>query len=491
MATNRPKLKFLRGSTYTFDVSNADLATHPFKFTADSGSTEYTTGVTLTGTQGQSGAEITFVVPDDAPTNLNYYCGTHGMGMGNHIFIPPFPVVPESDGSFFSPYRSHFNVTAGSGTLYTGTSGTVYFMAINEGVPPTNESDGSFFTDSDITVTTDSDIQYGGGYGLVFNIEGPVTIAWGGDRGLIAGGFNEGSNYINTIEYITISTPGNAIDFGDLTIQRSDGGTVSNGTRAVFGAGNYSGQNRTNTMDYVTVASPGNAIDFGDMTNNGHAYIASEGDGTYGVFGGGFRYSGQSYYMDIEYITVDTPSNSTSFGTLSGNQYNRALGTNGTIGVFATGRDENGNVNSNSMMTITMATPGNAVSSTGTLLDNWRNVGNLPGDNTYLLVGAGRRDNGEGANGWTATVERFVTATQGGAQDFGDLALAGSRSASSSNGTYAYFAGRESATSGSGQSNGRYETIEQMSITTGGNATNFGTLNNYIESGMGISGAAA
>ena len=406
MAIERPKLKFKRGTTYTIDVSDPSNTNHPLRFTADSGATEYTIGVTATGTPGTTGAKVTFAVPENAPDNLNYYCTNHGLGMGNKM------------------------------RTFKG-------------------------------------------------------FTWGGDRGLIAGGLNEGSNFINTIEYITISTPGNAIDFGDLTIQRTNGGTVSNGTRAVFGGGVYSGQNHTNTMDYVTVASPGNAIDFGDMTNHGYSYIASEGDGTYGIFGGGFRYSGQSYYMDIEYITVDTPSNSTSFGTLSGNQYNRALGTNGTIGVFATGTDENGNVTSNSMMTITMATPGNAVSSTGTLLDNWRNVGNLPGDNTYLLVGAGRRDNGEEANGWTYSVERFVTATQGGAQDFGDLALAGSRSASSSNGTYAYFAGRESATSGSGQSNGRYETIEQMSITTGGNATNFGTLNNYVESAMGISGAAA
>ena len=102
MATNRPKLKFLRGSTYTFDVSNADLATHPFKFTADSGSTEYTSGVTLTGTQGQSGAEISFVVPNDAPQNLNYYCGTHGMGMGNHIFIPPIASMQEGQSHHYS-----------------------------------------------------------------------------------------------------------------------------------------------------------------------------------------------------------------------------------------------------------------------------------------------------------------------------------------------------------------------------------------------------
>jgi len=87
MAIKRPRLKLTRGQTYTFDVSDSALATHPFKFTADSGSTEYTTGVTLTGTQGQAGALITLAVSDSAPSNLNYYCGTHGMFMGNHIVV--------------------------------------------------------------------------------------------------------------------------------------------------------------------------------------------------------------------------------------------------------------------------------------------------------------------------------------------------------------------------------------------------------------------
>ena len=87
MAIKRPRLKLTKGQTYTFDVSNAALATHPFKFTADSGTSEYTAGVTLSGTQGQAGATITFAISDSAPPNMNYYCGTHGLGMGNHIVI--------------------------------------------------------------------------------------------------------------------------------------------------------------------------------------------------------------------------------------------------------------------------------------------------------------------------------------------------------------------------------------------------------------------
>ena len=233
MATNRPKLTFLRGGTYTFDVSAPLLATHPFKFTADSGATEYTTGVTLTGTQGQAGASLSITVSDSAPNNLNYYCGDHGLSKGNHIMIPdPVPIPPDSDGDFVaSPFRSHLNVTAASGTLYTGSAGTVYYMAVDEGVPAVNDSDGTFFTDSAITVTTDSDYQYGGGHDLVFNIE--ATTYWYGNRA-VSFGFQSPSD----IQYFDITTPGNASQFGDITgVYSYSAGAAGNSQYAVV-AGN-------------------------------------------------------------------------------------------------------------------------------------------------------------------------------------------------------------------------------------------------------------
>ena len=85
MAILRPKLKFYRGQTYTIDVSDPSNSGHPLRFTADSGATEYTTGVTASGTPGTTGATVTFAVPSNAPENLNYYCTTHGLGMGNKM----------------------------------------------------------------------------------------------------------------------------------------------------------------------------------------------------------------------------------------------------------------------------------------------------------------------------------------------------------------------------------------------------------------------
>ena len=58
----------------------------------------------------------------------------------------------------------------------------------------------------------------------------------GSGRGVAAGGNNPAS--IDTIEYITISTQGNSIDFGNLTATRQSqpGGTRSS-TRGVIGGG--------------------------------------------------------------------------------------------------------------------------------------------------------------------------------------------------------------------------------------------------------------
>ena len=49
---------------------------------------------------------------------------------------------------------------------------------------------------------------------------GPSEQRGGRGRGLIAGGYN-GSAQVNTINYITIATTGNSVDFGDLSRVRN------------------------------------------------------------------------------------------------------------------------------------------------------------------------------------------------------------------------------------------------------------------------------
>jgi len=82
-----PALELFSGITYTFDVSDNSNSGHPLRF--KDGSTSYTAGVSTSGTAGQSGATVTFAVPNDAPTStLIYYCTVHGNAMGNSISVP-------------------------------------------------------------------------------------------------------------------------------------------------------------------------------------------------------------------------------------------------------------------------------------------------------------------------------------------------------------------------------------------------------------------
>jgi len=85
-------------------------------------------------------------------------------------------------------------------------------------------------------------------------------------RGLFAGGFAP-SDGTNLIDYITIATLGDAVDFGDLTRRTHYAGTGSSSTRMVIGGGDDhpSGGNYSNVIDYVQITSTGDAIDFGDL----------------------------------------------------------------------------------------------------------------------------------------------------------------------------------------------------------------------------------
>lgn len=87
-------------------------------------------------------------------------------------------------------------------------------------------------------------------------------------RGVFAGGrtgFSPSITNISTIQYVTISSAGNSLFFGDLTLTASFGAGTSSPTRGVIAIGVGPGY-ITNATNYITIATTGNGTFFGNLT---------------------------------------------------------------------------------------------------------------------------------------------------------------------------------------------------------------------------------
>ncbi|MFA5406740.1 MAG: hypothetical protein WC307_05275 [Candidatus Nanoarchaeia archaeon] len=123
------------------------------------------------------------------------------------------------------------------------------------------------------------------GYGLMLNGTGFCAYGNTYDRCLFAGGDTGSKN--NTIDYITISTTGNAVDFGDLIAANDSKGGVASTVRALF-AGGYT-TSRVKTIDYVAFATLGNAGDFGDLTQSRNTVNGNASNSIRGLWAGGYQ----------------------------------------------------------------------------------------------------------------------------------------------------------------------------------------------------------
>lgn len=135
-------------------------------------------------------------------------------------------------------------------------------------------------------------------------------------RGIHALGYT--TAVTNTIEYLTIASTGNATDFGDATVARmtATNGVISSGTRGCFAGGDTSGSGRLNTIDYITIASTGNASDFGDLLAVVEGPYGASST-TRGLAAGGTNTATNV----IQYITIASTGNATDFGDLLANNF--------------------------------------------------------------------------------------------------------------------------------------------------------------------------
>jgi len=187
---------------------------------------------------------------------------------------------------------------------------------------------------------------------------GPPGAASNGTRGVVGGGYQYSSGtYRNDIDYVTISTPGNATDFGDLVTIRSALGAAGNVTRAIFSNGHGTsghGDMRPN-IDYITTATTGNATNFGTSTISA-TYVDGCADDTRATFWGGLGNPWAVYHNRIDYVTIATTGNATDFGDMLNGAGEMSVSSNGVRGI-GFGED---NPVTNVIQYITLATTGNA-----------------------------------------------------------------------------------------------------------------------------------
>jgi hypothetical protein len=295
-------------------------------------------------------------------------------------------------------------------------------------------------------------------------------VQTGGTRGLLMGGYNPSNTYLDEIVYINVATTGNSLSFGELTV--SDRNHVNMGvsdrTRAISAGGAKVGDVKTADIEYVTMASTGNAVDFGaDLTGTryGGGPVANS---TRGVFMGGNPGSGAVGSDIIDYITIaSTGVAAQDFGNLTqAIQYPAGSMCSSTRGIHAGGRIYP--AYKSEVDYITISTQGNAGDFGN--LDNARAHG-TPGSITSNSI-RGLVMGGYATPTYYNRIDHFTIATLGNGVDFGDLSAVRGSAMGASSPTRCVMMG--------GAQPGYVVTMEYVQIMTLGDSVDFGDIHTQV-----------
>jgi len=283
-----------------------------------------------------------------------------------------------------------------------------------------------------------------------------------GTRGVIVGGLDD-PNSEDSMNYINISSTGNAIDFGNLTSARYYGAGFGSRTHG-FIAGMSPGS--TNVERWV-VASTGSSADFSNLSQTRDYNPAGMSNSTRGVIAGGNR-------SDIEYITMSSTATGVDFGDLvSGTiQYSNGSGSS-TRGIIAVGYVASPGAGVNTVEYITISTLGDSA--------DFGDLTTTDGDGPFSCSNSVRTVRGGGGfPAGSVTIDYATIATLGNYADFGDLTQSRYSADGVASPTRGVFAGGAAHPS-------YYNTIDYVQIMTTGNAVDFGDL---LYEGNYLSGAS-
>ncbi len=291
------------------------------------------------------------------------------------------------------------------------------------------------------------------------------TVNGASGRGLFnAGSSTATGNGIALIDYVNITSKGNAVYFGELETARRNTSACSSSTRGLFGYGDTGGT-YTNSIEYVALASEGNAEDFGDCGPSTNAsYNSNCSSSTRGMFNGGYMTSPSPYWRNvIDYVEIPTKGNSIDFGDLYQMAYALASLSSSTRAVMAGGYGSPAAPFSDAVIQhYTISSLGNAVRFGELSHGRWNTSG--ASNSVRGIVGGGSEPSVT-----VNKIEYITIASEGNATIFGDLTVSRNGPGACASQTRALFAGGY-------ESPAKRKIIDYVDITTTGNAMDFGDL---------------
>ena len=300
----------------------------------------------------------------------------------------------------------------------------------------------------------------------------------GGTRGIFAGGWRNSPSTArsNGIDFITISSAGDATDFGDLSRRASYMGTCSSRTRGIIAGGNGDNSpSAVNTIDFITISSTGDSQDFGDLPTALNAHYGHSNN-TRGVFATGYNPSPSfTSAKDISVLTIASTGNAFDGGDLSSHGVQLFTFGNGIRGIWGGGyyRTPNGSQGSPGIPTagekhflLNIATHGEVTT-----------FGDFQGASDGSIIRSSALSNstrGIRFSGYTTPYhvryDKYEIASLGNAIDFGDPLYNREWASCTSSSTRGVAAGGDP---------GNYQTnreIQYIEIMSGGKAVDFGDL---------------
>ena len=241
------------------------------------------------------------------------------------------------------------------------------------------------------------------------------SVSGNGTRMCIVGGYS--GPVLDTIDYITISTLGDAEDFGDLAAGTYSGGAIGNSPRG-FKLGGYS-PGISNAVHVFTFASKGDAVDDVNLAAV-TAYPGEFSNEIRGVLAGNSHPGATNV---IQFIELALNNDGLDFGDLSVVVYSSSATSNGIRGVFS-GNNNGAAPQADIIDFITIASKGDA-----------QDFGNLSratsaSEDNNSMAATSNSIRGLFAGGYlnaptiVNNIDFITIATIGNSSDFGDLLTA-------------------------------------------------------------------